>query len=528
MLEQLTQTLIQQFNFYGIPCLGSFIVAISFGIFYGRNTQYARFFALSLGFWILSLVALIQLIAPCFPVLNPAFYVPETVLDIAVAIVFTFAGGFFLSSLFPSLPRFSRLVIAPCFFSILLMGAGYGLYWLNLSVLEPQRIPTLLIGTSLIVAAFAFHSVPILNQRAIFSATRYGILALGTYFILQAFHLISDAQNILLVLYVLVAVIVLLAQLRFMQTTVLSTQAALEAEKKKKTLFWDIAPFPILLTKLLDDSIVYMNDACQKVLGLTDEQKNSVHFSAYFVDEKKRQELIERTKTQGIVDRFEVELNSQNSDKTLWITLSSRVFEVEGELVLYINFTNITEQKETEQELFIQASTDTLTGLYNRRQFFALTDQAFAMAQREHTPYCAIMLDIDHFKNINDTYGHDAGDLVLKHLSDVMRQTLRKSDIIARWGGEEFIIFLQNTTPEKGIHPANKLREAVQATSVTVGDKVIQFTISLGVSASQTPDVAALQKEADLALYHSKENGRNQVTLYDESVAQMHPEGGEA
>ena len=223
-----------------------------------------------------------------------------------------------------------------------------------------------------------------------------------------------------------------------------------------------------------------------------------------------------------MVDNFEVELNVQNSEqKTLWITLSSRVFEMDGELVLYINFTNITVQKETEQKLFVQASTDTLTGLYNRRQFFALTDQAFAMAAREHSSYCVIMLDIDHFKAINDTYGHDAGDVVLQHLADILKKTLRKSDIIARWGGEEFIVFLQNTSPEKGVGPANKLREAVEATSVTVGDKTISFTISLGVSTSQTPDIGTIQKEADLALYHSKENGRNQVTLYSPELAQM-------
>jgi len=233
-------------------------------------------------------------------------------------------------------------------------------------------------------------------------------------------------------------------------------------------------------------------------------------------------ELINLTKTNQLVDNFEVELNVQNSkQKTLWITLSSRVFEMDGELVLYINFTNITAQKETEQELFIQASTDTLTGLYNRRQFSALTSQAFAMAAREKTPFCVIMLDIDHFKSINDTYGHDAGDIVLKHLSSVIKQTLRKSDIIARWGGEEFIVFLQNTLPEKSITPAQKLRKAVEETSVSVGDQTIRFTISLGISTSQISDIAIIQKEADLALYHSKENGRNQVTLYSPEFAQM-------
>ena len=211
-------------------------------------------------------------------------------------------------------------------------------------------------------------------------------------------------------------------------------------------------------------------------------------------------------------------MTGQQTDHTLWITLSSRVFEVDGELVMYINFTNITEQKKTEQELFVQASTDTLTGLNNRRQFFALAEQAFAISRREVKPYSIIMADIDHFKNINDTYGHDVGDVVLKNLAKIMTQTLRKSDVIARWGGEEFIVFLL-TDPKKAIIPANKLREAVQNTPVVVGDTEIHFTISLGISLSQTPDINALQKEADLALYHSKENGRNQVTLFSPELA---------
>jgi len=106
-------------------------------------------------------------------------------------------------------------------------------------------------------------------------------------------------------------------------------------------------------------------------------------------------------------------------------------------------------------------------------------------------------------------------------LAEIMQKTMRKSDIIARWGGEEFIIFLTNTTPEKALVPANKLREAVQNATVIADDKQIKFTISLGISLSQTPDIAVIQKEADLALYHSKENGRNQVTLYSRDLAEM-------
>ena len=521
-MEKFLDVLLQQLSLYGVGLLGTFAVAVAFSVFYGKNTQYNRFYLISQGFWILSFTFLTLIIVPCLPLLNPAIQIPSIVMEAFVAVLYGVASGFFLASLFPNMPRKSLLFLLPTFFTLVFFAAGYGLLMLHLSYLEPTLIPTFLLGLTLIISGLGFHAIPTISQKTIFTAPRIGLLTLGAYFILLAFGLVSEAQGILLVLYALIAIVVLIAQLSFMQATAIGYQTALELEKGRKTLFWDVAPFPILLTKLLDDSVVYMNSACQKVLGITDEQKNMMRFSSYFANPEKRIELINLTKQKQVVDNFEVELNVQNSDqKTVWITLSSRVFEMDSELVLYINFTNITAQKETEQELFIQASTDTLTGLYNRRQFFALTEQAFAMSAREHTPYCVIMLDIDHFKSINDTYGHDAGDIVLKHLSDVLRQTLRKSDIIARWGGEEFIVFLQNTSPEQGVTPAQKLRQAVEATSVTVGDKVIRFTISLGVSVSQTPDVGAIQKEADLALYHSKENGRNQVTLYAPEFADM-------
>jgi len=514
--------LIKQFSLYGVGLLGTLAVAIAFSVFYGKNTQYNRFDLISQGFWILFFTFFILIISPCLPLLNPAIQIPELVQEAFVAVLYSVASGFLLASLFPNLPRKALLFVVPTFFTLVFFAAGYGLLMLHLDALSPTSIPVFLLGISLFVTALGFHSIPTISKRAIFTAPRFGLMALGIYFILLSFHLIAETKSVLLILYGLVSIVVLIAQLSFMEETAVGYQNALETEKKRKTLFWDVAPFPILLTKLMDDSVVYMNAACQKVLGLSDEQKLNMRFSAFFANPEKRVELINLTKTNQLVDNFEVELNVQNSEqKTLWITLSSRVFEMDGELVLYINFTNITAQKETEQELFIQASTDTLTGLYNRRQFSALTTQAFALATREKTPFCVIMLDIDHFKSINDTYGHDAGDIVLKHLSDVIKQTLRKSDIVARWGGEEFIVFLQNTLPEKGITPAQKLREAVEATSVTVGDQTIRFTISLGISTSQISDIAIIQKEADLALYHSKENGRNQVTLYSPEFAQM-------
>lgn len=518
-MSSFMEILSDQFALRGVTLFGTFFVALAFSVFYGKNTQYMRFHLISNGFWILAASTFILILIPCLSLLNPALQPSETALNGFMSMLYACAAGYFLASLFTSFPRKTLMFFIPFFFACLWIGLGYGLMLLNLRNLPLQNIPLLFIGFSLVISALGFHTIAAISQKAIFTVPRASLFSLGIYFILYAFQLISKTQIIPFFLYAFAAIVVLIAQLRFMESTAVGYAHALEEEKKRKTFFWDVAPFPILLTKLIDDSVVYMNSACQKILGLDDSQKQNLHFSAFFADKNKRIQLIDLTKQCEVVDNFEVELNVQNSEKTVWITLSSRVFEVDGELVLYINFTNITEQKETEQELFIQASTDTLTGLYNRRQFFALTEQAFALASREQTPYCVIMLDIDHFKNINDTYGHDAGDVVLKNLAQIMKQTLRKSDIIARWGGEEFIVFLQSTTPQQAVAPANKLRQAVENSPIVVGNQTIHFTISLGISLNQTPDITALQKEADLALYTSKESGRNQATLYAQEAA---------
>ena len=518
MLNQFIIMFQTMWHQYGIACVGTFMTTLAFGLSYHKNAQYSRFYLIGRGFLLLFLTKLALILNPCLATLNSYTYLPERYLQIFVGVLSTLAIGFFVASVFIHLTKRSVLFLLPFIISIICGGIEYGLLYL-LPELNWIELLDLLIGIALLTAAGGLRTISSAAQKMVFKAPSLALIALGLYFILTFFQLMPLTRTIPFILYSFVSVLILMAQLRFMTLMAEKYHTAFENEKQHKTFFWDIAPFPILLTKLLDDSVVYMNAACQKVLGLSDEQKKNLHFSDYFVQPSRREELISVTKEQDVVDNFEVELNIQSEEhNTAWITLSARVFEIDSELVLYINFTNITKQKETEQELFIQASTDTLTGLYNRRQFIALTDQALALSQREGTAYTVLMLDIDHFKSINDAYGHDVGDLVLQNLANTIKDTLRKSDIIARWGGEEFIIFLYNTPPEKAVTPANKLREAVQQSVVPIQDNSICYTISIGVSQSQTPDITTLQKEADIALYASKEQGRNRVTMYQDDL----------
>ncbi len=158
------------------------------------------------------------------------------------------------------------------------------------------------------------------------------------------------------------------------------------------------------------------------------------------------------------------------------------------------------------------AMTDKLTGLANRQAFDLLVPHALSEARRAKTLLLAILIDIDRFKDINDRLGHLAGDTVIKQVARTIKATLRESDIVCRWGGEEFLVVLKGPAEAQGQPLAEKIRDAVEAGTFRYGETTIPVTISLGVATyidGETPD--QLIARADKALYEAKERGRNLV-----------------
>lgn len=163
------------------------------------------------------------------------------------------------------------------------------------------------------------------------------------------------------------------------------------------------------------------------------------------------------------------------------------------------------------------ATLDALTNLNNRRQFEIRLGQEISITKRQNNPLCAMMIDIDFFKSVNDTYGHAAGDEVLRTVASIIKQALRESDIPARYGGEEFAVLLPYTHIEEAKIVGERLRKAVESTPIIVNieDKepqTINVTISMGLAEyNQTETGEVLFERADKALYEAKTNGRNQV-----------------
>jgi len=197
---------------------------------------------------------------------------------------------------------------------------------------------------------------------------------------------------------------------------------------------------------------------------------------------------------------------------------------------------DITERKHTEEELKLanerleaqmdeiqilqsslrdQVIRDPLTGLYNRRYLNETLDRELARALRESYPVSLVMIDIDHFKQVNDTYGHYAGDLVLKNLAQQLARQTRSSDLVCRLGGDEFLLIFPNVAARIAIERAEQYRESFQGTATVFDQVEIRATMSLGIAIF--PDHGATSQEvltaADRALYKAKANGRNCVIV---------------
>ena len=168
------------------------------------------------------------------------------------------------------------------------------------------------------------------------------------------------------------------------------------------------------------------------------------------------------------------------------------------------------------EELKTASRVDGLTGLYNRRYWQERFDEMHKLCVRREKPSTALMLDIDHFKRINDTYGHQAGDKVIKMLAALIKRCVRETDLAGRYGGEEFAIILNDSSVEDAKIVAERIRQLAQRLVVEHEGESISFTVSLGL-AQFSPDfkgAMAWLECADQALYEAKENGRNQYRIY--------------
>jgi len=193
----------------------------------------------------------------------------------------------------------------------------------------------------------------------------------------------------------------------------------------------------------------------------------------------------------------------------IWNGLANRIFSL---VVIGVTVLGMGKLADYEHKLLIESMTDPLTGLLNRRYFTTLSQKEVARSLRHGLRFSVLMLDIDHFKRINDSFGHPVGDLAIKALAEICNQALRPQDILARYGGEEFILTLPHTEEDGARVVAERIRKAVEQHEIATASGPVRFTVSIGLSIyKKNLSLERILERADEALYKAKQGGRNRI-----------------
>lgn len=215
----------------------------------------------------------------------------------------------------------------------------------------------------------------------------------------------------------------------------------------------------------------------------------------------------------------ELQLSSWDQSQQTYQVRTSPLQYANNSHGLLLIFTDITELKRLQLKLENQAYYDELTQIYNRRAFFQHSKQAFKEAKQSAASFTLLLLDIDYFKKVNDTYGHYAGDQMLVHVVKACQSILPQGALFARYGGEEFVLTLKGYTSSEAEVLANQLRGHVETQPLRINEEIISVTLSLGIAQAAKQEIDTLDdllNQADIALYAAKQKGRNQVLVYEE------------
>ena len=375
-----------------------------------------------------------------------------------------------------------------------------------------------LAGLGCLAVGFWSQSNQEFESGSIFSAILISLVVI--VLICRSMELLSENMTNIWYLqalfYVLMALSVIMMKVDSVNKKLGKTVLEIDRYNRKIEEIIRLSPFPILISRVGDDRVILANNNAIKLFGINPKELERYHLKDFFADSDNRQLLTERLESEKEVQDFEVLVKTPLSDTPFWLLASVNIIDYNYDLALYSAFQDITSRKNRETLLKNQATRDPLTALYNRRYFEDEVNKQILEAKAKKQPYTVLMLDADHFKKVNDTYGHKVGDKVLIELASTAERALRDNDIVARYGGEEFVVFLPGIHAEQGKIVADRLRQSI-AKQVVYSDtnQPVKFTVSIGVSSSDISDnVDTLIKTADEALYRAKQNGRNRVEIF--------------
>nr|WP_221214414.1 GGDEF and EAL domain-containing protein [Sphingobium fontiphilum] len=291
------------------------------------------------------------------------------------------------------------------------------------------------------------------------------------------------------------------------------SRAALAHSRDTLERMFMAVPLPLLVTRA-DGSVERMNQAAADAFS-GENGASLENIDQAYLDLGDRDALVGQIQQHRAVDNFECLL--RRGDGMVRDTLiSSRPIQVDGEACLMSCVVDITERKEAEQRLARLAMTDSLTGLANRAHFIATVAQATHATCEDAGKLAVLFIDLDEFKRVNDTIGHDAGDALLCEIAARLRLAVRPGDLVARMGGDEFAILLTRLRGEVDLAPIISRINAQFHKPITHAGRQIDSRVSIGVALfpDHGRDATALVKHADIALYHAKNNGRGRTSMF--------------
>ncbi|MCL2473295.1 MAG: sensor domain-containing diguanylate cyclase [Alphaproteobacteria bacterium] len=289
----------------------------------------------------------------------------------------------------------------------------------------------------------------------------------------------------------------------------------LENEHRLRSVL-EVLPYPIYIARKNDGRILFVNRKFCLLFKQSPSKLLHSSSESLYVDTKDRDHL--HKLFESVNDITDMEVKMKTSAGTVFSAeLASILVNYNNENAFIVAINDISQRKRLEQELFHQASTDHLTGINNRGYFYSMAEQEVQRSKRFVRDTSAIMIDIDHFKLFNDTYGHAIGDKVINFVVKSIMNILRQSDIVGRVGGEEFAAILPETNLEGAYLVAERIREYVESKNISVEDKKLLCTVSIGAAQLSAGDANFddLIKRADEALYEAKNSGRNKVVVYN-------------
>lgn len=271
-----------------------------------------------------------------------------------------------------------------------------------------------------------------------------------------------------------------------------------------------------------DGLIIFWNESAADMFGYTESEVlgKYVHdfLPAHDLREKANQSFIEFKKMgHGPLVRRLITAKALKKNGDMFdVQFNINTMMHEGKLVICAfihDISNIVDMQAKQAKLESLVSIDELTGILNRRAFIDRSEEGFSLAKRHQEPFSFVMMDIDHFKRVNDQYGHHAGDIALKRFVNCVSGMIRYEDIFGRIGGEEFCIAMNKTPRDFAFSSAERIRKTIEAMDISAENNKFRITVSIGLSESEKGDqeLISVRERADKALYMAKDYGRNQV-----------------